>query len=68
MLGTSCSLEISEIVLAEHRNPEETEEGMVLTSLKDASSSSVSTVSVKMESGPSLKVQVGRGLVLTPCL
>ena len=43
------------MVLNEDRNPEETEEVMVSGSIKDASSSSVSTQSVRMELRPNSK-------------
>ena len=42
MLGASCALEVSETVLTEWRNPEESEEGMTSGSSKDVSNSSVS--------------------------
>ena len=48
MLGASCSLELSEMVLPEHRKPEETEEGKVSASSKDASSSSILTEFMRM--------------------
>ena len=48
MLGTSCSLEISETVLTEQRKPERTEEGMVSASSRDASTSDVLMESVKI--------------------
>ena len=45
MLGESCSLELSEMVLAKHRHPVETEQAMASASSKDASSSGVLKVS-----------------------
>ena len=44
MLGASCNLELSEIVVTKHRNPEETEEGRASDSSKYASSSVLLTV------------------------
>ena len=41
MLGTSYGLELSKRLLNEHRNPEETEEIIASSSLKDESHSSV---------------------------
>ena len=55
MLGASCSLEASEIVLIEWRNPEETEDVMASGSSKDVSNSSVLRESVRMESKPCSK-------------
>ena len=55
MLEASCGLELSEWVLTEHRNPEETKEGMASASPKDASSSGLSTESVRIESRPCTK-------------
>ena len=68
MLGAGCSLEMSEMVLTEHKNPEE---GMASTSLKDASSSGVSMETVRMESRPNSEVfncmvQRANGIILTP--
>ena len=51
MLGTSAGLELSEMVLSKHSNPEE---GMAASS-KDASSSGASTESLGIESRPCLK-------------
>ena len=82
MPEASCSLELLEMVLTKHRNPEETEEvSLTSESPKDASSSSVLMESVRMESrqcskssttwskrsNPNTLVQMGRRLVLTPC-
>ena len=55
MLGASCSLEVSERVLTEHRNPVETNEVMTTGSSNDVSHSGVSVQSVKMESRPCTK-------------
>ena len=55
MLGASCSLKVSEIVLTEWSSPGETEDVMALGSSKDASNSSVLMDSVKMESKPCSK-------------
>ena len=52
MLGASCGLEVSEIVLTEWRNQEETEDVMASASSKDVSNSGVSMESVRMESKP----------------
>ena len=49
MQGASSGLELSEIVLAKHRNPEETEEDTTSASSKDVSSSNVLTESVRLE-------------------
>ena len=49
MLGASCSLEKVDWVQTEHRNPEETDEGLASASSKDASRSGVLTKSVRME-------------------
>ena len=54
MLGTRCSLEVSETVLTVLRNLEETEEVMTLGSSKYVSHSGVSLESVRMESKPHL--------------
>ena len=56
MLGASCSLEVSEIVLTEWRNPEETEDVKASGSSKDVSNSDVSMESVRMESKPCSKL------------
>ena len=55
MLGAICSLELSEMVLIEHRKPEENDDGMRLVSSKDAFSSSVLTESVIVKSKPCSK-------------
>ena len=55
MLGTSCSLEVSEIVLTEQRNPEGTEDVTASGPSKDVSNSGVSMESVRMESKPCSK-------------
>ena len=55
MLGASCSLEVSEKVLTEWKNPEETEYVMASGSSKDVSKSSVLMESVRMESKLCLK-------------
>ena len=55
MLGVSCGLEVSEIVLTEWRNPKETEDIMASDSSKDVSNSGVSMESVRMESKPCSK-------------
>ena len=55
MLGASCSLEVSETVLSEQRNPEEMEEVMTSDSLKGVSNSSVLMELVRMESKPCSK-------------
>ena len=52
MLGISCGLEVSEMVLIEHRNPDETDEGTPSGSLNDVSISNVLMESVRMESRP----------------
>ena len=49
MLGASCSLEVSEMVLTEHRNPEQMKESMASVSSKDTSTTGVSTKSVMAE-------------------
>ena len=81
MLGASCSLELSEIVLSEQRNPEETEDIRASGSSKDVSNSGVSRELVRMESKPYSKsqqlgiernnphtlVQGENGLMMTPC-
>ena len=70
-------LEVSEVVITEHRITDGTDEGTPLGSSNDASSSGVWTESVRMESRPcsnaGLKrnnphnlVQAGSGLVMTP--
>ena len=51
MLGASCSLELSEMELSEHRSKtEETKEVVTSGSSKDASSSGVLMKSVRMQS------------------
>ena len=55
MVEASCSLEVSEIVLTEQRNPEEAKDVMASCSSKDVSNSNVSTESVRMESKPCSK-------------
>ena len=68
MIGTSCSPEFSERILTEHRNPEKTEEIMTQDLSKDASSSGVSTESLRMESTPclsSLTAWSKKGVFLT---
>ena len=55
MLGASCGLELSERILIEQRNPEETEDVLVSGSSKEVSNSSVSSESVRMKSKPCLK-------------
>ena len=52
MLGASCGLEVSEIVLTEHREPKETELGMTSASSKDASISCVLMDHERIESKP----------------
>ena len=52
ILEANCSLEVSETVLMEQRNPEETEAVMTSGWLKYMSNSSVSSKSVRMESKP----------------
>ena len=52
MLGTSCHLEISELLLIGYRNPDEADEGPVSASLEDGSSCGVSIELVRMESRP----------------
>ena len=52
MLEATCSLELSERVQNENRNPEETEEVLASDSSKDASSSNISMISVRMDSEP----------------
>ena len=68
MLGASCSLELSEIHLTGHKNPEETEDVMPGGSSKDVSNFSVSLESVRMESKPDQsQLQLGlEGIILTP--
>ena len=56
MLGASWCLEVSEIVLTEHRNPEETEDVIASGSSKDMSNSGVSMESVRMEFKPCVMV------------
>ena len=81
MLGANCNVELSEVVLIEHRNSDETEECMVLVSSRDASSSGVdkviedgsrlysnSSTTWSKRHNPHTPVQVGSHLVLTPCL
>ena len=77
MLGASCHIEVSKMVLIKCRNPEETEDGTVSASSKDASSSGVLMELARIESRPYSKsskrsyphivIQVGSRLVLTPC-
>ena len=55
MLGASCGLELSEIVVTEQRNLEETEDVKASGSSKDVSNSGVSMELVRMESKPCLK-------------
>ena len=55
MLGASGSLELSERVLTEQSNPEETEEIMASGSSREVSYSGVSSESVRMESNPCSK-------------
>ena len=55
MLGASCGLELSERVLTEWRNPEETEDVMASGSSREVCNSGVSTDSVRIESNPCLK-------------
>ena len=55
MLGASCSLEVSEIVQTEQRNPEETEDVMASGSSKEESNSDISMESVRMKSKPCSK-------------
>ena len=50
MLGASCSLEESETVLTEWRNPDETEEVMPSGLSNNVSNSGVSMISMRMES------------------
>ena len=50
MLGESCGLEVSEMVLNQWINPEETEDVMASDLSKDMSNSHVSMESVRMES------------------
>ena len=50
MLEASCGLEVSEIVLTQQRNHEDTEDVMALGSPKDVSNSGVSIKLVRMES------------------
>ena len=77
-LEASCSLELSEMVINEHKNHEATEEGMLQGLSKDATSSSFGRVgkdgirtmlkvynSWSKNSNPHTLVQVGRGLVST---
>ena len=52
MVGASCSLELSESVLNEQRNPEETEDVMASGSSKDVSNSGVARELVRMKSKP----------------
>ena len=52
MLGANHSLGLSEIVLTEWRNPEETEDIMASGSSKDVSNSGLSMELVRMESNP----------------
>ena len=56
MLGAICGLELSERVLTEQRNPEETEDVMTSVSSREASNSGVSSESVRMESKPCSKL------------
>ena len=55
MLGASCGLEVSETVLTEQRNPEETEDVMASGCSREVSNSGVSSESVRMESNPCSK-------------
>ena len=55
MLGAGCSLELSEIISNESRNPEETEDVMASGSSRDVSNFGVSMESVRMESKPCSK-------------
>ena len=70
MLGASCGFELSQRVLTEQRNPEETEEVMASGSSREVSNSSVPSESVRMESHPCLKsatVPGENGLMMAPC-
>ena len=55
MLGVSCGLKVSEIVITKWRKPEETEGVMASGSSKDVSKSGVLKESVRMESKPCSK-------------
>ena len=55
MLGASCDFDVSETILTEQRNPEETEEVMTSDALKELFNSSVPMESVRMESKPCSK-------------
>ena len=50
MLGASCGLEVSETVLTNYRNPDETKEVMTSGSSKDVSNTGVSVESMRIES------------------
>ena len=60
ILGTSCSSEFSEVVLAEYRNLDKNEEVTVTGLSRDASSSGVLMESVRMESRPCSKSVTAR--------
>ena len=55
MQKASCGLEVSEMVLTEHKILDETDEGTPSGSSNDASSSSVWTELVRMKSRPCSK-------------
>ena len=52
VLGASCGIEVSEIVLTEWRNPEEIEDVMASDSSKDVSNLGVSMESVGWNPSP----------------
>ena len=70
MLGASYSLEISQLVCTKQRNSEDTDEGSVSVSSKDASRSGVLTFSGNRVKKmlQVLKYLVQKGVVLTPSL
>ena len=76
MLGASCSLKVSEMILTKHRNPDDTDKRSSSGSSNKTSSSSVLTVSEDgilclpgpERNDPHTLVQAGSGLVMTPYL
>ena len=68
MLGASCSLELSEMVLIKYTNLEQTEEGITSASSKEASSSDVATESMRIKSRPCpvFLTVVQKGVILIP--
>ena len=57
-MGASSSLELSEGVLTEHKNPEGTEEVMASGSSEDRSSSSISIESMRLNQDHAQSLQL----------